>query len=833
MLPKKTLITQFDALKNYSADEYYSCGETKIVESPAGRYREAEPKPLARFGYRFEIKNIGRPHLAVIRYPDDKRRFMIINDGTTYDLSSGITTGHAYPISGEMKEFHQIFWPRWNDCSLCFMTWGHDEPAAIEKIEIYELDELPSADIPNKPGCRELGIQYEDPCGTECSEGAMTYETWLDHVVDYAKHTGQSLLAYPLCWYHGPWFPSTRERADVFSMAVAQDRKQYTVWTDQPEDWPAKLMERFEKEGLEFQGALTLLRLSSLMKKMNIDLEAIKSGADTINTMLWCDDVQTGTCDWTTVFSTLNYQKMLEKPEPLSCCRDKSFTWAYGEIPGQPYHASPIFNPIHPIVQDATIGFIREIAQRYGKYKSFKGVSINFWGSTITWFGSLHSGYDDYTVSLFEKETGVKVPVEAKDPNRFSKRYEFLTFKCRPAWITWRCQKIHELIKKFRDAIVDVRPDLRLTLSLWCETLIPNVYGLGSPQNQIYARINTIDIFKNGGLDPELYKNEPNIEMDFQFEGGGRDRGFSNDKNNPMEYFFMFRDHDFLDDSILNSMASLPKSGAFIFNDWHEAWGESKWFLCEPKDPNLPKIATVYGKKNVNAFRINSEYPKDGFWWDSQLRITSAYPPAPHFMEQYAHAVAELDACRITRGGLFLDKAHSEEIEIFAKAYRALPAEKFETIGTSTDPVAVRTLVKDGVRYLYIVNREYYSVDVEVRIDQLNDYVIDLSTQQRVNISIPWKLKLGPYELKSFFLHPDTTIQNFIVYPPEIIVRNLMAEAQNALSQNHQIQVKEYFIAGLDKTAQDIESALQQHRWSRLRHLLTSYPICKCREILG
>jgi hypothetical protein len=70
-----------------------------------------------------------------------------------------------------------------------------------------------------------------------------------------------------------------------------------------------------------------------------------------------------------------------------------------------------------------------------------------------------------------------------------------------------------------------------------------------------------------------------------------------------------------------------------------------------------------------------------------------------HFLEPYAQAVADLDACRITRGGLFLDKAHSQQLQQFARAYRALPRRRFTTVGSSTDPVAVRTLVRDNRRY--------------------------------------------------------------------------------------------------------------------------------------
>ena len=79
-------------------------------------------------------------------------------------------------------------------------------------------------------------------------------------------------------------------------------------------------------------------------------------------------------------------------------------------------------------------------------------------------------------------------------------------------------------------------------------------------------------------------------------------------------------------------------------------------------------------------FRTNSEYPKDNFWWDSQSRVTPGFQGGVHFLEPYTAALADLDACRITRGGLFLDKAHTELLQRFARAYRALPRRKFITV---------------------------------------------------------------------------------------------------------------------------------------------------------
>jgi len=44
-----------------------------------------------------------------------------------------------------------------------------------------------------------------------------------------------------------------------------------------PPDWVDSLLTRCDSDGLEFVGVLTLLRLGSLMERMNIDLDAIKA----------------------------------------------------------------------------------------------------------------------------------------------------------------------------------------------------------------------------------------------------------------------------------------------------------------------------------------------------------------------------------------------------------------------------------------------------------------------------------------------------------------------------------------------------------------------------
>ena len=403
-----------------------------------------------------------------------------------------------------------------------------------------------------------------------------------------------------------------------------------------------------------------------------------------------------------------------------------------------------------------------------------------------------------------------------------------------PVWIAWRCRKIHRLLCSLRDELVAVRPDLRLTLTLWSEPYLPQLIGSGKPGNQLHARPSTLEFYREAGFDPALCRDEPNIEADLQFEGGGRDRSANNLDNAPMEYGFMFRDHDFLDQDTLDAWHGLARPGAFIFNAWHEAWGKHRWFPCDADDPHKNDLAVMSGQPAEGIFRVNSEYPRDGFWFDSQLRITHAFPPERHFLEQYAHAVAELDACRITRGGLFLDKAHSEELRGFAAAYRNLPAQRFETVGASTDPVAVRTLVPRGEarRYIYLVNRAYYPVTVRVSLDRPAE-LVNLADESAVSAPAEWILALQPYELYSFTADPAAVVTGFAVDVPAEIAAGLRRETANALEAIAAARRTGHCIAGLDRIESDLRRCLEERCFSRLQHLLRGYHVCKCHALMA
>ncbi len=817
-------ICHINCAQTVPSETYFQHGDVQVVASSLGQYREAEAKPLSRFGYRFHVDHPGRPHLVVVRYPDDKRRFMCMMDGTCYDLTQGVFTGFNQPVSGRLQEIRYIFWPRWQDASIVFMTWSDGEPAAVGDFEVFELKDLPPLALQAAGTAtprRRMGVQFEDPCGKGMSLGAMTPQEWQERLIQYLHYSGQNMLVYPLIWYHGPHYPSQIEPCQELGSVVAPDRKMYGLSTPAPGDWVTPLLQRFELENLQFKASMTLLRLGSLMQNMNIDLTAIQAGQDTYNNMRADNKVQDGVQDWTAPYNVLN-----ESMDPFA--RPKE--WAYGERQGT-CSKGPMFNPLHPVVQKAVLAVMREIALKYGGSPAFNGLALNVWHATICWFGTPEIGYDDYTIDLYTGETGVTIPVDAKAQDRFSRRYDYLMKNGREQWLDWRCRKITEFFQAMCQAIQSVQPRLTLTVNLWTETTVSQLLGMPhSAQFQLYSRKNTYQLYRDGGIDINMLEHIPGLIIEYVFvPSRDRDSWGTDGVHAKLEKLCMFRDHDFLDEVTLASLRAATLPAAWIFDSWVEAWGKYVSFPCAQNDEWQKRFAQSWSIPLERISHARSEYPADGFWWPWQFRITPTFPAGIHYMEHYAHAVAELDALEIFRGGLFLDTGHAEQMQPFAKAYRALPAKKFEKVGDRNDPVTVRTLVCDGVRYLYLVNREYYPVKATIHFQKEKGQAVELASGKKIKLQANWEIRLAPYELKSFTMPATADIVSHIVSIPGDIEQALMARTETALQQVQYLQSRNLAMpVGTEQLLPKVREAMNKKRYAWLRHALDSYAMRKC-----
>ena len=109
-------------------------------------------------------------------------------------------------------------------------------------------------------------------------------------------------------------------------------------------------------------------------------------------------------------------------------------------------------NYFHPRVQESILTIVDELVDLYKGYPSWKGIAFilsrNFGPMAIANADHdtpLNYGYGDYNIEQFEKNTGLTIPVEKRDPARFAKRYEWLMSNALQQWIDWR-REIHRTL---------------------------------------------------------------------------------------------------------------------------------------------------------------------------------------------------------------------------------------------------------------------------------------------------------------------------------------------------------------------------------------------------
>ena len=134
------LIDEIDCARETAPERFVDTGDSRVIESPLGTYREAGDERYSRFAYRFQVGRLGHPHLLTVSYPDDRERTMDINLSTPREegqppqrvhpvhVQSGACTGGEYPITNEIHEHTCLFWPEERDHAVILMTWATGRP---------------------------------------------------------------------------------------------------------------------------------------------------------------------------------------------------------------------------------------------------------------------------------------------------------------------------------------------------------------------------------------------------------------------------------------------------------------------------------------------------------------------------------------------------------------------------------------------------------------------------------------------------------------------------------------------------------------------------------
>ena len=503
-------------------------GTSEVVDSPIGKYRVTGTSPFRLngymkdgttwrrakegekgvprsaadwFAYTMKVEHPGKPHMLVAYVPNDLRRLVSIQ---AFDQVTGkynafnLEAGDA-PEAGPFSKLSFLIWP--NGPAIDVMTICSNEnhgsklnrQGAVAKIELVELPDplpaMPSA-VSGWDAQREVGWEGEQtnlgpversspslwkgnaPVPGTLPGGpinGMHYCDWRALLTAWerfgqnAAFHGDNLCMAPVWTYEMSLVQGIKTLPDAYDVYIGG----YNSRVEDPmgRDTFKMMLLLAEKYHIKMVADLMIRRLQ------NGALEAFaKNHGCTNMDGILVSDMQGGE------FKTISDTRLL--------------------------------NPAHPIARKYFLSVIDEIAARYGSIPSFAGIRIRQWtgwpSAMDAWYLNDKNGYDDFTVALFEKETGRKVGVDDTGKERFALRQKTLMGEAalRKAWLDWRCDKVQSLLE---EAVVVMRRR--------------------APDSKIYsgviAGVPGIDANRGGGLDPEKLVGKREIGFGAHRKFGG------------------------------------------------------------------------------------------------------------------------------------------------------------------------------------------------------------------------------------------------------------------------------------------------------------------------
>ncbi|MFZ2654202.1 MAG: hypothetical protein WAX69_04755 [Victivallales bacterium] len=642
----------------------YGLSPTTVINASFGKYREsasrkdAGPGKAEWFAYTLDLPSILEPYMLEIEYPNDDQRLCRITLAERYghpEPSLGYATGRGYPLSNKMEKLEFYFWPRDKDPRLIFESWTpRAYKAAAARVNVYRIvGGLPVLNAGNAG--RMFGTYQEEPLryapyfGAK-PEGGSWLNLWkpAERFAEYQSYAGVNLWNPTICVYQAVLWPTNAipgQHIDLYPSPKGSEQK---LSKDPFEKDIIRLMLlTCEKHGMGFVGELNIQANWTLMRYLDKRFGGKGSFED--------DSYQK---PWLTV--------------------SKTGALGVAHSPTTPY-----YNPLYPGVQQWHGEVIKELAERYKDSPAFKGIGDRL---MLYWvfggwqcYNSLDWGYEDFSVELFEKETGTAIPIAKDDKLRFQKRYEWLMENAREKWIGWRCEKIAAKYAALAKIMTDARLDLKLYVSVYPDIALSSFTGV-----KLKGRA---EMMRECGVDPQLLHDTPAIVFN---------------------------------DTRIYPPGSKPRDNIF------QAWQADSYYY----DPAFVSWTNrLLGKGSVNALHLdaysfegrNIDRVKQLGYKEEDLPAASYVypaavlnPPGRYYLERFANAMADGNMVFLSDGSHGYEQGQPLLLREFLPEYRALPAIGMKLLEGSGDPVALWQGEKDGRTFFYIVNRLDLPVPVRV-----------------------------------------------------------------------------------------------------------------------
>lgn len=401
----------------------------RVVERRGMKYRETGRDQWDYFAYRLPPLEFGAPYMVEVVVPDDEPRnvqsgvveyfpirFRNNSKGRgAWSATGSCFTGGRYLLSGKTRALRYLYWPASETAAVYVINGYQNHPAAVCAINVYRVEGgLPALKI---PATGRMFGSFNERISVMSATTGMVENAMFDVML---RRNGNNRGWY--CWY------KAIERKIQWLRFQGRNMTSEGVYMYGNGDYPS-------------------LKHNSDISNQELDpvLLAVKMyGQNKINCMLGVE-YSNSPALYSSPGNRTSDRKVQAGEDTLYLVDKNGKQMDQRESRG--------VNFLHP---KAAAAFYDTIAEIYDFYKNagpIAGLCLNTGKYHQPSFmpscrnagedlGLLDIGYGDYTVGLFEQETGTALGVAPKDPGRFAKRYELLTGKHRHLWLSWRATKI-------------------------------------------------------------------------------------------------------------------------------------------------------------------------------------------------------------------------------------------------------------------------------------------------------------------------------------------------------------------------------------------------------
>jgi hypothetical protein len=670
-----------------------------VIAANGMKYRETGKSAWDWFAYRLHGLEIGQPYLAEVIVPDNRDRYIysgIIEqwpigfecnfpDGEwpNHTATGACITGVDQPLSMGKKKIRFVFWPG-SKCSAIFVMSGFRVfPAAACEINIYKIKgDLPALKVPESK--RMFGSHNE-----RISVMSLTTGISENPLMQASNRRKNGLRDGWLNWYRAI------ERKIKWLRFQGRNMTVEGVFMYNHGDYPS-LKNNDSISNQELDAPLLAIKMYNYNK---------------INCMLGVE-YQTSPQVWATEANHTSGRIMWETGKGIHQVDKHGRQVVGGNGSG--------INFMHPKGAELILDCIGEIYDFYKNAGDVRGLFMvvgSWWQpaftvASLTDIGSTDVGYGDYTVGLFEKETGVKLGVDQKDPQRFMKRFEKLMGKHRALWLYWRAKKLREFFDKVEKTV-----------------------SSGKCKWPLYIKP-AIRLKHNPFLEADSTRKERDEYYDVMYTESAL----------PLEMY--------KDDPAINIIAEAKVWSKFLSPF-------ENWMYCKGMTNNrgarkiVKELGSIYFHlhKGLDEVDQPADAAKKWIWSRTGRGVFLARWAGENAMAEYVNVLSWTIPKVLFYGWLDcnMDTGTGREVRRFAKSFLVTPEAEFKTLpGKNVKGVVAETATKDGKAYLRLVNNcPYYSKgSFKTNASKAVDLVYDRELSSGFMSGGAYSLELKPYDMR-------------------------------------------------------------------------------------